>query len=139
MKLENQILLTLNNPNKNGRVYSTEVIQQMLDNCVNEPILGELASIELYADLNSIEYQTVDTSKVSHRIDNVRIEGDNLIGDVTILKTPMGITLIDILTNIGLEYGGFRPRMRGVASLIDNVPTITECKLISVDYVNDPA
>ena len=41
----------------------------------------------------------IDLNKVSHKISNLRMSGDWLIGDVKVLSTPMGKVLSQLLTD----------------------------------------
>lgn len=129
---DEHVILTLDTPNANGRTYTTESIQQIIDKfnerqAAGAAVLGELG----YPTEN---FSIVEISNVSHQVTNMRIENGKLLGTIKLLNTPNGIILKNLLDKG--HCGGFRPRGFGDVSADG---TITNYKLISIDYVNDPA
>lgn len=83
MVLRNVVILTVDTPNKNNRIYSTEMVQKMLDNLV-QPVFGAFSPYGMPKALDC------DLSLASHRINNLRLKDNKLLGDVHIMNTPAG-------------------------------------------------
>ena len=71
---------------KSGRIYPLQVMQDMVAevNRVRMPVLGQFSGSTT---------SSVDLDKVTHQVSNIRIEDNKVIGDVTLLDTPHGITM----------------------------------------------
>ena len=83
MVLEGVVILTTDKPNKNGRTYTSNMIRGMLKEIV-QPIYGYCCP---YGREKAWE---IDPTHVSHRINNLRLKDNKLIGDVHIMNTPEG-------------------------------------------------
>ena len=101
-------LSTLGKKNRNGRIYSKELWQNVLnseywkDMMENNSLCGEVVHPgDERSESDSFE---IDTSKVSHRIKEAHIEGDKLMGTVEILDTVEGRNLAS-LVNAGVTVG----------------------------------
>jgi len=101
-------LSTLGKKNRNGRIYSKELWQNVLDSeywkdmMANNSLCGEVVHPgDERSESDSFE---IDTSKVSHRIKEAHIEGDKLMGTVEILDTVEGRNLAS-LVNAGVTVG----------------------------------
>ena len=101
-------LSTLGKKNRNGRIYSKELWQNVLnseywkDMMANHSLCGEVVHPgDERSESDSFE---IDTSKVSHRIKEAHIEGDKLMGTVEILDTVEGRNLAS-LVNAGVTVG----------------------------------
>ena len=79
----------LDRPNKNGRIYPKSVVEEAL----------RRAPSTMYGTLGYPEGLALPIDKVSHSVSNLRIEGDYLVGDAKILKTPMGAIVEKMLMN----------------------------------------
>ena len=135
MIYEAQKIMILDHPNKNNHIYSTEAIQEALTR-LPEQLVGEFGPSYSNVDyLIPDSIFNVDLSNVSHRVDNLRIEDGYLVGDITTLKTPAGISLESILEEVD-----FRPRSIGTIVRDGNGNgIITDINIISVDAVMDGA
>lgn len=114
--LKNQILIPLNVKNKNGRIYTDSELKDIKDS--------------YYGEYNHIaKTSEISINEISHMISNIRIENNNLIGDITILKTSKG-DLLNALINLDVKIV-FRPRSIGdvVNGYVKNL------KIISFDAV----
>ena len=119
---KNEKLMILDVPNKNNRIYTTQAVYNALTR-LPKMVVGEFGP--------SDGAQAIDLGKVSHRVDNLRIEDGYLVGDVTTMKTPMGIELDKILDKVD-----FRPRSAAIVMLgEEGVLTITDLTIISIDAV----
>lgn len=118
-------ILTLDVPNENQRTYTTEAVTEALKNIPGD-VMGQI-------NYPTENFEQVNISAISHKINNLRIEDGKLIGDVTILKTPNGKLLEKLVEFPG---SGFRPR--SIADVDEN-GVISNLQIISIDFVNNPA
>ena len=72
--------------NKNGRVYE----KATLENAVNKYIDEQVKTGRAVGELNHPEGPTVNLDKVSHKINSLHWQGNDVVGKASILKTPMG-------------------------------------------------
>jgi hypothetical protein len=115
-------ILKLDELTKNNRIYSTAVIEKSLENIV-EPVYGGTGC-------NAINMVTgeMNLQEISHKVENLRIEDGYLVGDVTILSTPAGVILKDLLNIVE-----FRPAGISVVSMNESRNIlIDEYKIISI-------
>jgi hypothetical protein len=127
---KSQKLMILDVPNNNNHLYTTELVNKIIESSPRE-VMGMLG-------VNSCVYPNINFDKVSHKISNLRIEECYWVGDVTILKTPCG----DMLTNLIERKIDFDFRPTGVATIeMDNDIVVigSDYKLISIDAVVDGA
>ena len=94
-------------PNRNGRIYQSDkmnkVIQEYLEN--NEIRLGRINDSNCPGDIR----HSVTLNEASHKIDKLTIEGNELVGEISILDTPQGKNVQALLdSDIKLA---FAPRM----------------------------
>lgn len=99
------ILRDLNKPNRNNRVYSTEVIENAI----------KYAPEKLWCYFTKSPYDN-DLDKVAATASNFAIVDDSLICDIEILETPLGIIVKNIIEKeVELEY-----TISGVGTLKSN-------------------
>ena len=106
-------LSTLGKKNRNGRIYSKELWENVLnseywnDMMSNNSLFGEC--VHPADNRSTSDSFEIDANNVSHRIKEAHIEGDKLIGTVEILDTVAGrniAALIDSGCNIGISARG---------------------------------
>lgn len=106
-------LSTLGKKNRNGRIYSKELWENVLnseywkDMISNNTLFGEC--VHPADNRSTSDPFEIDANNVSHRIKEAHIEGDRLIGTVEILDTAAGrniASLIDSGCNIGISARG---------------------------------
>lgn len=106
-------LSTLGKKNRNGRVYSKELWENVLnseywnDMISNNSLFGEC--VHPADNRSTSDPFEIDANNVSHRISEAHIEGDRLVGTVEILDTDAGrniASLIDSGCNIGISARG---------------------------------
>lgn len=106
-------LSTLGKKNRNGRIYSKELWENVLnseywqDMISNNSLFGEC--VHPADNRSTSDPFEIDANNVSHRISEAHIEGDRLIGTVEILDTDAGrniASLIDSGCNIGISARG---------------------------------
>ena len=115
-------IMRANVPNGNAQIYSMSA----LEHCV---ALGREQSI--FGMLGAPSGAFVDLSNVSHTVENLRIEGEYLVGDVCILQTDKGHILLKLLDEVQIDF-----RAAGTGTL-DKSGVMTEFKLISIDALYD--
>lgn len=113
LKVLKGTLSTLGKKNRNGRIYSKELWQNVLnseywnDMVSNNSLFGEC--VHPADNRSTSDPFEIDANNVSHRISEAHIEGDRLIGTVEILDTDAGrniASLIDSGCNIGISARG---------------------------------
>jgi len=99
--LENVVLLPLNVLNKNGRIYTDEAATKIIETFKAKKNI-------VFGELGFPETMDVTLSNVSHTIENVRVQGNQIMGTIKILNTPSS----DILAK-SLNHYVFRPSSSG--------------------------
>ena len=124
-----QMIMEVDVPNKNGRIYPRVEIERVVEVWKDKQMFGQ---IDMPSETN--ESLRMDALHASHVVENLRIDDNNcLIGDVTVLKTPQGNMLDDLLTVDGLC---FRSAGIGKATKDENGHTvITEYQMLSINAV----
>ena len=123
-----------NKKNRNGRIYPMPVMEKAVGNYVDKQVSKGRA----VGELNHPEGPTVNLDKVSHKIDNLTIKGDDVMGRATILETPMG-KIVQGLLDGGVQLG---VSTRGMGSLMNNGQAMIvkdDYMLNAVDIVQDPS
>ena len=134
MILKEQCIVKFNNPNRNGRIYSSDCFD------IDDPIIQErLKAGAFFGEFGlSKDKLEIDLTKVSHRVINLYKKEDGLYADIEILETPCGKLLEDII-NKGNPVSF---RTRGSGDLIpreDGTFEVKDYTLVSIDYTSNPA
>jgi len=101
--LKGQVVEILDKPNRNGRIYTTQLVQ---DKILNDIVVKEqLEQHSMFGEFKP-DYSSycVDASKVSHAVSKLYIEGDNLKADIDIIDTPNGRAVMEYLNKGGQVY-----------------------------------
>lgn len=114
-----EVILELNTPNKNGRIYSSTHIEPNL----NRLYYGQFGIPSSDWD------RPVQVDKITHKVENLRIEGDHLIGDVTFM--PESKVVYDKMVGAGGSFC-FRPRGLGV---VEEDGKVVNYEMIAIDMV----
>jgi hypothetical protein len=128
------IFMQANKPNRNGRMYPREILEAACNKYVTEQVSKGRA----VGELNHPEGPTINLDKVSHKITELKWDGDNVVGKATILDTPMGKIvqgLLDGDVRVGVSS-------RGMGSLVkkNGVNVVNnDFMLNAVDIVQDPS
>lgn len=124
-----QMIMELDVPNKNNHIYPRVEIERVVERWADKSMFGQIDMPP--GNEGSL---SVDPSRASHVVENLRIDDNNcLIGDITVLKTPQGTVLDDLLTVDGLC---FRSAGIGKATLDENGHVvITEYQMLSINAV----
>ena len=120
--------------NQNGRIYPKEILMREANKYANEQIKERRA----LGELDHPESSVVNLANVSHNINKIWWDGNDLMGRVEILSTPSGNILKELLKNeikLGISS-------RGMGSVKEsNGATIVEddFQLICFDLVSAPS
>lgn len=109
------ILLELNKPNKNGRIYRKESFNPPVE---GKEILGYLGQTEIWQ-------QHID--RAAFMVKNIHFEDDKLIGDIHPLSTPMGDLLQQVLKHVTYRTMGYAKTMQ-----VDEHTEITDIHLVGI-------
>ena len=120
--------------NRNGRVYSRPVMERAVGVYTEQQVSKGRA----VGELNHPEGPSINLDKVSHKIDYLQFEGNDIIGRATVLNTPMG-QIVKGLLDGGVQLG---VSTRGMGSL-ENRGGVAYVKddfiLNAIDIVQDPS
>ena len=128
------VFMQAENKNKNGRIYTRQVLQGAVDRFVNEQVITGRA----VGELNHPDGPSINLDKVSHRITELKWDGNNVMGKALILDTPMG-QIVKGLVEGGVQLG-VSSRGMGSLSMKDGVNYVGEDFLLNtIDIVQDPS
>ena len=120
--------------NRNGRIYPMPVMEKALGKYNTDQVTKGRA----VGELNHPEGPTVNLDKVSHKINSLEFDGNNIVGKASILNTPMGEVVKGLLDG-GVTFG---VSTRGMGSLIqrNNAMVVNDDYILNaVDIVQDPS
>ena len=128
------IFMQAESKNRNGRIYPRPVMEKAVDRYNQEQVVPGRA----VGELNHPEGPTVNLDKVSHKIESLNWQGNDVVGKATILATPMGEVVKGLLDG-GVKLG---VSTRGMGSLMrtnDAMVVKDDFLLNAVDIVQDPS
>ena len=120
--------------NRNGRIYPKPVMEKAVGKYVND----QVAKGRAVGELNHPEGPTVNLDKVSHKIETLDWNGNDVMGKATILDTPMG-KIVEGLLEGGVGLG---VSTRGMGSLVQQNGAMMvkdDFLLNAIDIVQDPS
>ena len=120
--------------NRNGRIYPKAIMEKAVGNYVEKQVSKGRA----VGELNHPEGPTVNLDKVSHKINELKFEGNDIVGKASILNTPMGEVVKGLLDG-GVTFG---VSTRGMGSLSQRNGAMVvndDYILNAVDIVQDPS
>ena len=120
--------------NRNGRIYPMPIMEKAVGKYDTEQVQKGRA----VGELNHPEGPTVNLDKVSHKIDELKFEGNDIVGKASILNTPMGEVvkgLLDGGVTIGVSTRGMGSLSQRNGAMVVNDDYI----LNAVDIVQDPS
>lgn len=128
------VFMQANKKNRNGRVYEKKV----LESAVNKYIKEQVQTGRAVGELNHPDGPTINLDKVSHKITELRWDGNDVVGKASILQTPMG-KIVEGLLEGGVKLG---VSSRGMGTLVQKqgVQHVGgDFMLSTVDIVQDPS
>lgn len=118
--------------NRNGRIYKLPTLRREVDKFVNEKVKTNRALGEL--DHPPTPQVTLD--RVSHKITDLQIVENDIVGTATILNTPTG-RIAQALLEGGVKLG---VSSRGLGDLEEDKKTVSDnFNLVTIDIVGDPS
>jgi len=128
------IFMQANKKNRNGRVYPKETLYNAVEKYVNEQVKTDRA----VGELDHPNGPQINLDKVSHKITELKFDGDDVVGKAQVLKTPMG-QIVEGLIAGGVKLGVSSRGMgtvenKGGASVVKS-----DYMLATVDIVQDPS
>ena len=109
--------------NRNGRMYPFSVLDREVKRYNEEYIKSKRA----LGELGHPDGPTINLDRVSHRITDLRAEGNNFIGKAQILDTPMGNIAKNLLGE-GVQVG---VSSRGMGSIQKS----EDCNVVADDFM----
>lgn len=128
------IFMQAESKNRNGRIYPRDV----METAVNKYVTEQVATGRAVGELNHPDGPSINLGKVSHRITELKWDGNNVIGKALVLDTPMG-QIVKGLVEGGVQLG---VSSRGMGTLVqrNGVNTVgRDFVLATVDIVQDPS
>ena len=120
--------------NRNGRMYPKKI----MEGAVNKYVEEQVSKGRAVGELNHPNGPTINLDKVSHRITDLKFEGNDVVGKALVLNTPMG-KIVKGLMEGGVQLG---VSSRGMGS-IENKGSMSVVKddfhLATIDIVQDPS
>lgn len=120
--------------NRNRRVYPKKVLEKAVNKYLTEYVNKGRA----VGELNHPDGPSINLDKVSHRITELRWDGDNVVGKALILNTPMGQIVKGLLEG-GCQLGVSSRGMGTVANKNGQTVVNDDFILSTVDIVQDPS
>ena len=120
--------------NRNGRIYEKAIMEKAIDKYTGEQVSKGRA----VGELNHPEGPTVNLDKVSHKIDELVFEGDDVMGKATVLDTPMG-NIVKGLLEGGVQLGVSTRGMGSLEQRSDAMYVKNDFILNAIDIVQDPS
>ena len=120
--------------NRNGRIYEKRVMEGAVGKYTDEQVSKGRA----VGELNHPEGPTVNLDKVSHKINDLKFEGNDVMGKAQILDTPMG-NIVKGLLEGGVQLGVSTRGMGSLERRNDAMYVKDDFILNAVDIVQDPS
>jgi hypothetical protein len=129
------IFMQANQKNRNGREYDKITC---LEPAVLKYVTEQVSKGRAVGELNHPEGPTVNLDKVSHKIESLVWEGNDVVGKATILDTPMG-KIVKGLLDGGVKLGVSTRGMGSLESRGGRMVVKPDFLLNAVDIVQDPS
>jgi hypothetical protein len=100
--------------------------------------LDQVSKGRAVGELNHPEGPTVNLDKVSHKINKLEFQGDDIVGEASILDTPMGQIVKGLLEG-EVQFGVSTRGMGSLSQRNDAMVVNNDYILNAVDIVQDPS
>lgn len=128
------IFMQASKKNRNGRVYPSEVLMKEAKRYQTEYVKHGRAM----GELGHPEGPTVNLERVSHLVESLREDGNNIIGRAKILETPYG-KIVKNLMDGGVKLG-VSSRGMGTLKQVNGINEVQKDFMLSaIDIVADPS
>ena len=128
------VFMSAEQKNRNGRIYPKNV----MEGAVNKYNVEQVQKGRAVGELNHPEGPTVNLDKVSHKIESLKWQGNDVVGKATILETPMG-QIVKGLLDGGVKLGVSTRGMGSLQRSNDAMVVKGDFLLNAVDIVQDPS
>ena len=128
------VFMSAEQKNRNGRIYPKDV----MEGAVNKYNVEQVQKGRAVGELNHPEGPTVNLDKVSHKIESLKWQGNDVVGKATILETPMG-QIVKGLLDGGVKLGVSTRGMGSLQRSNDAMVVKGDFLLNAVDIVQDPS
>lgn len=128
------IFMQAEQKNRNNRIYPRPVLESAVSKYVSEFI----DTCRAGGELNHPSGPAVNPERISHRITELKWEGDNVMGKALILNTPMG-QIVKGLMEGGVKLGVSSRGMGTIESIKGQAYVKDDFRLSTVDIVHDPS
>src|SRR5210317_1540772 len=128
------VFMSAEQKNRNGRIYPKDV----MEGAVNKYNVEQVQKGRAVGELNHPEGPTVNLDKVSHKIESLKWQGNDVVGKATILETPMG-QIVKGLLDGGVKLGVSTRGMGSLQRSNDAMIVKGDFLLNAVDIVQDPS
>jgi len=128
------IFMQAEQKNRNNRIYPMNVLKAATDKYVKEQVSKGRA----VGELDHPAGPQINLDKVSHRITDLKFEGNNVVGKALVLDTPMG-KIVKGLVEGGVKLGVSSRGMGTVERKDDKNYVKDDYILSTVDIVQDPS
>ena len=128
------VFMSAEQKNRNGRIYPKNV----MEGAVNKYNVEQVQKGRAVGELNHPEGPTVNLDKVSHKIESLDWQGNDVVGKATILETPMG-QIVKGLLDGGVKLGVSTRGMGSLQRSNDAMVVKGDFLLNAVDIVQDPS
>lgn len=120
--------------NRNGRIYPKETLFKAVEKYINEQVKTGRA----VGELDHPAGPQINLDKVSHKITELKFDGDNVVGKAQVLETPMG-KIVEGLIKGGVKLGVSSRGMGTVENRKGATYVNDDYMLSTVDIVQDPS
>lgn len=127
------IFMQAEQKNGNGRVYPKSVLTEAVERMSDKMSKG----YNVLGELEHPEALTINLNNVSHVIEGLRWDGNNVIGKAKILDTPKG-EIVKALLKEGIKLG-VSSRGSGSTKYDNDITLVESFNLITVDIVATPS
>ena len=128
------VFMQANQKNRNGRVYP----KQTLFSAVEKYVAEQVSKGRAVGELDHPEGPQINLDKVSHKITELKFDGDDVVGKAQVLNTPMG-KIVEGLIEGGVKLGVSSRGMGTVENKEGATFVNDDYILATVDIVQDPS
>ena len=129
----NGIFMQAETKNGNGRIYPKSVLVEAVEKMSDKMTKG----YNVLGELEHPDVLTINLNNVSHVIESLQWDGNNVIGRAKILDTPKG-EIVKALMKEGIKLG-VSSRGSGSTTYRDDITLVESFNLITVDIVATPS
>lgn len=123
-----------NKANRNGRIYPKPYMESALNN-----FQKLVESKRAMGELNHPPGPTINLDRVSHLIESMKWDGDNVMGRAKLLDTPMG-KIAQGLIEGGVQLGVSTRGLGSIKTLSNGINEVqSDFVMNTVDLVGDPS